>query len=64
MVTRIKAARLGRPARAGGHGPPPLPVSATAPAAPGHSARNTAKADSQSRKQPDQPEYQAPAETR
>ncbi|GAA3896685.1 hypothetical protein GCM10023084_56600 [Streptomyces lacrimifluminis] len=54
----IKAARLRRAARAGGHGPPPLPVSATAAAAPGHSARSTAKADSQARKQLAQPEHQ------
>ncbi|GAA0670835.1 hypothetical protein GCM10009601_60600 [Streptomyces thermospinosisporus] len=60
----VKAAGLRRAARAGGHGPSPLPVSATAPAAPGHSARNTAKTDSQSRKQPDQPEHQDQVETR
>ncbi|MEU1577533.1 hypothetical protein ABZ519_41625, partial [Streptomyces collinus] len=53
----FKAARLRRAARAGGHGPPPLPVSATAAPAPGHSARSTAKADSQARKQLDQPEH-------
>lgn len=48
----IKAARLRRAARAGGQGPPPLHVSATAPAAPTRSARSIAKAYSQTRKQP------------
>jgi hypothetical protein len=42
----IKAARLRRSARAGGQGPPPLLVSATAPAAPTRSARSHAEADS------------------
>ncbi|BDD73495.1 hypothetical protein GCM10023177_58310 [Streptomyces violaceoruber] len=55
---RVKAARLRRSARAGGRGPPPLPVSATAAPAPGHSARNTAKAGSQATKQLAQPEHQ------
>ena len=57
-VLLFKAARLRRPARAGGHGPPPLPVSATTAPAPGHSARSTAKPDSQAREQPAQPEHQ------
>ncbi len=47
----IKAARLRRAASAGGHGPPPLLVSATAPPAPTRSARNNAEADSWTRKQ-------------
>jgi hypothetical protein len=45
----IKAARLRRAAGAGGQGPPPLPVFATAHGSPRRSARNTAKADSQPR---------------
>ncbi|MFI2760196.1 recombinase family protein [Streptomyces echinatus] len=57
-----KAARLRRAARAGGHGPPPLLVSATAPAAPTRSARSNAEADSMSRKQPDQSEHQDQAD--
>ncbi|MDX3628694.1 hypothetical protein, partial [Streptomyces stelliscabiei] len=60
----IKAARLRRAARAGGHGPPPLHASATAAAAPAHSARNTARVGSQSRKQPDQSERQDQTEAR
>ncbi|ALC28717.1 hypothetical protein ABE83_17695 [Streptomyces sp. CFMR 7] len=58
----IKAARLRRAARAGGQGPPPLLVSATAPAAPTRSARSPAKADDQTRKQPDHSEHQDQAD--
>lgn len=58
----IKAARLRRPARAGGLGPPPLHVSATAPAAPAHSARNPTKADNRTRKHPDHSEHQDQAD--
>lgn len=58
----IKAARLRRAARAGGHGPPPLHVSATAPAAPTRSARNIAEANSQTRKQLDHSEHQGQAD--
>ncbi|CAM5586897.1 hypothetical protein GCM10010345_57770 [Streptomyces canarius] len=54
----IKAARLRRAARAGGPWPPPLPVSATAPAAPRRSARSTAKTVDQARGKPDLPEHQ------
>lgn len=60
----IKAARLRRSARAGGPWPPPLHVSATAMAAPRRSARNNAKADSQTRKHPDQSEHQDQADVR
>lgn len=59
----IKAARLRRAARAGGPWPPPLHVSATAPAAPRRSARSIAKADSWTRKQLDHSEHQDQAET-
>lgn len=60
---QTKAARLRRPARAGGQGPPPLLVSATAPAAPTRSARSNAEADSQTRKQRDHSEHQGQADT-
>lgn len=59
----IKAARLRRAARAGGHGPPPLHVSATAPAAPTRSSRNIAGADSQTGGQPNHSEHQDQADT-
>lgn len=59
----IKAARLRRAARAGGQGPPPLLVSATAAPAPTRSARSNAEADSRTRKQRDHSEHQGQADT-
>lgn len=58
----IKAARLRRAARAGGRGPPPLHVSATAPAAPRHSARNNAETVEGTMKHPDHFEHQDQAD--
>lgn len=60
----IKAARLRRPARAGGWGPPPLPVSATAAPAPGRSARTTDEADGRARKCSRRPSTRTTARSR